>query len=80
MLISELETTVYVCICNAVTDKEIRKAARAGINSFSELQEELGVATCCGSCSDDAADILRDARMNKTSGLPSPKLYSPATA
>ena len=69
---------MYVCICNAVTDKQIRKAARAGINSLSELQRELGVATGCGSCGDQAAEILRESR--RTARTLEPVVYTPALA
>ena len=78
--IKQSENPVYICICNAVTDKEIRKAAKAGANSLSALQEELGVAINCGSCSEDAAAILRESRQKTTSAFPRPKLYRPATA
>ncbi|MEM6514114.1 MAG: (2Fe-2S)-binding protein [Pseudomonadota bacterium] len=72
---------MYVCICNAVTDKEIRQAAKAGTTSLSALQEELGVAMNCGSCADDAAAILRQARSGKPAlSYPKPILYRPTTA
>ena len=72
---------MYVCICNAVTDKDIRKAAKAGMTSLAALQEELGVAINCGSCADDASEILREARKGKSALTnPQPTLYRPATA
>ncbi len=72
---------MYVCICNAVTDKDIRKAAKAGMTSLAALQEELGVAINCGSCADDASEILREARKSKSAlSYPKPTLYRPATA
>jgi len=33
---------MYVCICNAVTDKQIRQAARSGVEDLWGLQRELG--------------------------------------
>ena len=56
---------MYVCVCNAITDKQIRAAAEAGTTELWRLQAELGVATNCGSCSEVASEILaeyRDAR------------------
>lgn len=41
---------MYICVCNAVSDKAILGAIDAGARSFSALMEELGVATACGSC------------------------------
>lgn len=49
---------MYVCICNAITDSDIRKAADAGVESVQELEASLGVAGNCGSCADLAAAIL----------------------
>lgn len=49
---------MYVCICNAITDSDIRNAADAGVESVQELQASLGVAGNCGSCADLASAIL----------------------
>ena len=51
---------MYVCICNAITDKQIRRAAESGVTSLWELQKELGVASNCGKCRETAVDILRE--------------------
>jgi bacterioferritin-associated ferredoxin len=51
---------MYVCICNAITDKQIRRAARAGATNLWDLQAELGLASGCGSCKEQAMDILRE--------------------
>ena len=51
---------MYVCICNAVTEKAVRECARKGISSVEELSAELGVAAGCGRCRDCASELLRD--------------------
>ena len=56
---------MYVCICNAVTDKDIRRAARQGANTLYELQDRLGVAACCGSCADQASEILEQTQARR---------------
>jgi bacterioferritin-associated ferredoxin len=50
---------MYVCICNAVTEREIRGAADLGCSTLAELSRDLGVATCCGKCAPQARNILR---------------------
>ncbi|WP_269533440.1 bacterioferritin-associated ferredoxin [Chitinimonas sp. BJYL2] len=50
---------MYICICNAVTDKQIRQAVQSGCGSMRELRLELGVAGCCGKCAPDAKAILQ---------------------
>ncbi len=49
---------MYICICNAVTSKDIAGAIHAGVDSVEQLGETLGVATCCGKCRDKAEECL----------------------
>lgn len=51
---------MYVCVCNAVTDRDIEKAVDNGIVTFQDLRQELNVATCCGRCETCAKNILND--------------------
>jgi bacterioferritin-associated ferredoxin len=52
---------MYVCVCNAITDREIRGAAELGARTLEDLSATLGVATCCRKCSDCASKVLADA-------------------
>jgi bacterioferritin-associated ferredoxin len=52
---------MYVCLCNAVTEREIRQVIGLGVTSLRELSESLGVATGCGKCSPCANAILSEA-------------------
>lgn len=52
---------MYVCICNAVTDRQIRQAAEQGVSSMAELSRRTGCSDCCGSCEDLASEILEAA-------------------
>ena len=69
---------MYVCICNAITDKQIRKAAESGAQDLWDLQKALGVASNCGSCKESASEILREHRNRRT--IVQPIVYQPATA
>ncbi len=53
---------MIVCVCNAVNDRAIRRAVADGIDTFDELQFELGVGTCCGKCVATACEVLCEAR------------------
>ena len=53
---------MYICICNAITERDVRECARRGCGSLDELQVELGVGTCCGRCRPVAKEILDAAR------------------
>ena len=49
---------MIVCVCNNISDREIRQAADLGLASMDELRRDLGVATCCGKCASYAAEVL----------------------
>ena len=48
---------MIVCVCRRVSDREIVRHARAGMD-FDDIQFELGVATQCGQCEGCARDIV----------------------
>lgn len=49
---------MYVCLCNPVTDHEIRGCVRQGARTLSDLQMQLGVAANCGQCAATALAIV----------------------
>jgi bacterioferritin-associated ferredoxin len=49
---------MYICICNGVTEREIRGAADLGCSTLDDLSRDLGVATCCGKCAPEARRVL----------------------
>ena len=53
---------MYVCICKAVTEKQIQEHLSQGVDSYRELRERTGVATQCGKCSQDARSCLRQSQ------------------
>lgn len=67
---------MYICICKAVTDKQIRRAAAGGADSLSALRKQLGVASGCGTCAGDALEILRE----HESATAVPTMYVPCPA
>lgn len=67
---------MYVCICNGITEKQIRAAAASGAGSLQELRDQLGVASQCGSCSDMAMSILEDGDMRQN--IDGSLFYTPA--
>lgn len=53
---------MYVCLCNGVTEREIRQAAQAGCGSMAELTMRTGCGATCGSCVSMACEILDETR------------------
>lgn len=51
---------MYVCVCHAVTDRDIGHAVANGCQSLRELRDQLGVGSCCGRCRGCAREVLED--------------------
>jgi len=50
---------MYVCICNAVTEKHIQQAVAAGhVRTPDDLEKHLNISSCCGSCDETARECL----------------------
>lgn len=61
---------MYVCICNGVTDRDIRHAVEAGCRSVPELTMRTGAGASCGSCLDLAAQLMEEVRAVRELPLP----------
>ena len=48
---------MIVCVCHRVSDRDIARHVRAGLD-FNDIQFELGVATQCGQCESCARDVV----------------------
>jgi len=53
---------MYVCVCKAVTDRQIRQAAADGARTLKDLRRELGVTRDCGRCASCAHECLKEAQ------------------
>jgi len=67
---------MIVCVCKAVSDRQIRSAVKGGASSLRDLTRELGVGTCCGKCLPEAKAAL-SASLDACEST-RPGLFSPA--
>lgn len=49
---------MYICLCNAITDRQIIRAAELGARSTHDLAQDLGVGLGCGRCLSCAKTLL----------------------
>jgi bacterioferritin-associated ferredoxin len=49
---------MYICLCNAITDRQIVHAVELGARSASDLAQGLGVGLGCGRCTSCAKALL----------------------
>lgn len=53
---------MYICICNAITERQVLESVEQGARTLADLQVRLGVATCCGCCAETAVEYLPGGR------------------
>jgi len=53
---------MFICVCNAITERQVQEAVHSGAASLSDLEAQLGVGGCCGCCRDTASDYLPGGR------------------
>jgi bacterioferritin-associated ferredoxin len=53
---------MYVCICEAVTEDDVRAEIRCGARSLGDVADRTGAGTNCGTCHDRLQELLDAAR------------------
>ncbi len=53
---------MIVCVCNAITEKEVREAARKGARTPEAAYDFHGFEPECGCCLDYAQEIIDEER------------------
>jgi len=53
---------MYVCLCNGVTDSQIKSAIKNGCDSYAKIRQTLSVANQCGRC---ACEIKKMVNLNE---------------
>lgn len=60
---------MYVCICNAIREKDLRSAVHRCTGGVEAIYTALGRPPQCRQCLDDAEDIVADELMNTTMAI-----------
>ena len=50
---------MYICVCKAVTDKQLVNAIESGVCTRRELTQCLGVGKDCGKCNKEVRILLK---------------------
>ncbi|MFY7959392.1 MAG: (2Fe-2S)-binding protein [Elsteraceae bacterium] len=51
---------MYVCVCRAISDRQVAAAARQGVHTVGELFRHHGCRPQCGSCVEALKRLLSD--------------------
>ncbi|WP_280273605.1 (2Fe-2S)-binding protein [Nocardia wallacei] len=54
---------MYVCICNAVSEKDVHRCVAAGACSTRQVKKACGWQPGCGSCTARLAEVIDRARV-----------------
>jgi len=53
-------TSMYVCLCNRITDRQVRTQAAGGNCTLGSVHNSLGISPKCGKCLPMMRDIVRE--------------------
>lgn len=59
---------MYVCLCNGITDREIKQSIRNGANNLQDLHDDLGVGSQCGQCACLSQELLNQTMEENLNG------------
>jgi bacterioferritin-associated ferredoxin len=60
---------MFICICNGVTESQVRRAIEDGACTVHDLRACLGVAAGGGFCADFAASLISQAQPTRPAEL-----------
>lgn len=60
---------MYVCICNALRDRELAAAAKGDVRSVAQVFRQCGRKPQCGKCLPDVAKIIEDTRAESATAI-----------
>ncbi|WP_420497097.1 (2Fe-2S)-binding protein [Sneathiella sedimenti] len=55
---------MYICLCNGLTDRDIKSAVASGAQRIANVYESLGAAPQCAKCTTNIRDIIRESAGN----------------
>ncbi|MCA9695211.1 MAG: (2Fe-2S)-binding protein [Myxococcales bacterium] len=64
-----MESDVLLCLCNAISEAEVRVAIRAGARTVDEVGDACLAGTGCGSCRGTIATLLAEESRRRGQGL-----------
>ena len=60
---------MYICVCKAITEKQLEEAKKKSKN-LREIYKNLGLGSECGTCIDDALEVLNKSKSQYNQDTP----------
>ena len=61
---------MYVCICNAISDRHVRTAIAGGATTVGKVYRACGSQPQCGRCKPSICDMLSEAKKRPSPTMP----------
>lgn len=58
---------MYVCICNGITDRQVKAAVAAGAQKWPDVHEYYGFKPECGGCGVEISEFINKSKKEVTS-------------
>jgi bacterioferritin-associated ferredoxin len=65
-ILIEGEGKMYVCLCNALTTRDVEKVKERGVCNPTQVYKSLGCKMQCGKCLETINNILQDGNSSLT--------------
>lgn len=66
---------MIVCLCHRISDRDIHRAVREGVDDFEMLQDDTCIARNCGCCEDCARQVFDEARAACAPAVATPTVH-----
>lgn len=63
---------MYVCICNAISERHVRTAIASGATTAGKVYRACGSQPQCGRCKQSICDMLGEAKSGSSAFAPPP--------
>ena len=60
---------MYICICNQVTEAQLRDEIERGATTVRQLRESVGVTSQCGKCGNCVKKCIKEHKKLNDTGL-----------
>jgi len=54
---------MYVCVCNAISDRQVKQAISQGKQSVRDLRVHFGFESCCGKCTTCMRNAIKECQL-----------------
>jgi bacterioferritin-associated ferredoxin len=62
IILNTISSLMYICLCNAITEGQMKACVESGACTLEDLASQLGVGSGCGRCQTCATQVMEETR------------------